>query len=107
MRGGWWLFHQDLPALRPGRKPLAAQGIDGAFIEPYLFALAESQANLIIEIRLHRRSQPSPIGLVVEILKCCVCLVAIRKINHRRLVPVSIGLASGGYSRICVYPHMR
>src|SRR6266478_4299943 len=107
MRGRWCLFQQNLPALRSSRQPLAAQRIDRAFIEPYLFALAENQPNLIIEIRPNRRSQPSPVGLVVEIFKCCVCLVAVRKINNRQLVPVLIGLASGGYSRICVWSHMR
>jgi hypothetical protein len=53
--------------VRSPRKPFAAQGIDCAFIEPYLFALGENQPNLIIEIRPHRRSQPSPVGLIVEI----------------------------------------
>ena len=52
--------------MRPARQPLSAHLFDRAFIEPNLFALAESQANLIIEIRL-RRSQPSPVGLIVEI----------------------------------------
>ena len=69
MRGRLWLFQQDLPALRPARQPLSAHLFDRAFIEPNLFALAESQANLIIDIRVNRWRQPSPLSLVVEIFK--------------------------------------
>ena len=67
MRGRLWFFQQNLPAVRSPRKPFAAHGIDCAFIEPNLFALAESQANLIIDVRVHRWRQPSPLSLVVEI----------------------------------------